>query len=179
MGLFDWVRRARVAVPTTDPRPDVHGSASPVTDGAAAPDRSPIFDDDWFEAVESELQARSEKDAEAEAAAVVRGKHYTEWVERIRSLKRSGDVDGALRLALECVDATEREARVQQMSPAPWYTETVAVIYRQRGQFDDEVAVIERYLAARVSAESANPGARNAKLVERLARARQLQAGQH
>jgi len=111
-----------------------------------------------------------------EAAALVRGKHFTEWADRIHDLERDGDVDGALALALECVDATEREARLSGLSPAPGYTEMAAIIYRQRHDYDAEIALIERYLTARRAAASANPGALNAKLSERLEKAKALRA---
>lgn len=40
----------------------------------------------------------------------VRGRHYTEWVETVKALKRDGRLDEAEALLLECVVATELEA---------------------------------------------------------------------
>lgn len=111
-----------------------------------------------------------------EEAALVRGRHYTRWADTIRQLKRDGQVEKALALALECVDATEREGRVSGLSPAPGYTKMAAIIYRQRGDLDAEIALIERYLAARESATSENPGVLVPKLAERLEKARVLRA---
>lgn len=113
-----------------------------------------------------------------EVAALVRGRHYTRWVGTIRQHKRDGNVDHALALALECVDATEREGRVSGLSPAPAYTEMAAIIHRQRGELDSEIAIVERYLAARTSVPIANPGALNGKLAERLEKAKVLRMKQ-
>lgn len=130
-----------------------------------------------FEAVDGGAVSPGNSLAE-EVAALVRGRHFTRWVDSIRQLKRDGNVDDALILALECVDATEREARVRGLSPAPAYTEMAAIIYRQRGDLDSEIAIIERYLAGRSSAPTANPGARNGKLAERLEKAKALRLKQ-
>lgn len=73
---------------------------------------------------------------------LVRGKHYTEWVEEIRALKRSGKFDEALALLRDCIAAAERDR--QGREPAPWYTEQAAIVCRKLGDLDHEVAVLER-----------------------------------
>jgi putative intracellular protease/amidase len=103
---------------------------------------------------------------EQEVAGLVRGRHFTQWPEVYKQLKREGRVDEALALILECRDATEREAALTGQEPAPAYTEAAAIIYRQRGALDDEVRVIERYFNA------CPPGRGRARLEERLLKAR-------
>lgn len=82
-----------------------------------------------------------------ERRGLVRGMHYTEWVEPFRQLKRDGKVDEALELALECIAAAERDAPQWDGVPAPAYTEWAAIIYRQRKDYASEVGVLERYRA--------------------------------
>lgn len=53
-------------------------------------------------------------------AAMVRGRHYTEWVETVKQLKRDGQYEKALLLLLECQAATSRH---EPGRPAPWYFE--------------------------------------------------------
>lgn len=79
-------------------------------------------------------------------AGMVRGKHYTEWVGDITALKRHKAHAECCELLLELIDAVEREALEQQVSPAPWYYEQLAIVRRKMRDFDGEVAAIERYL---------------------------------
>lgn len=81
----------------------------------------------------------------AQPAALARGRHYTEWVEPIKQMKRDGRHNDALTILGECMDATERADRGR---PAPWYYEQAAIIYRKDRDLDAEHAVIERYFAA-------------------------------
>jgi hypothetical protein len=149
------------------------GESTPLTGAYEVDQRGRVT----FEAFDGGTVSSGNNLAE-EVAALVRGRHYTRWVDSIRQLKRDGHVDDALTLALECVDATEREGRVSGLSPAPAYTEMAAIIYRQRGDLDLEIAIIERYLAVGASAVTANPGAFNGKLAERLEKAKALRMKQ-
>jgi len=105
-----------------------------------------------------------------EALSLVRGRHFTEWPDIIRQLKRDGQVDDALELALECVEATERASRADGLEPAPAYTTMAAIIYRQRKDYAAEIAVLERYQRA------CPPGRKSSKIADRLAKARELKA---
>ncbi|MFJ1510916.1 hypothetical protein [Cellulosimicrobium funkei] len=100
----------------------------------------------------------------------VRGRHFTEWPDTIRQLKREGRVDDALELALECIEATERDARADGLEPAPAYTTMAAIIYRQRKDYAAEIAILERYRRA------CPPGRGSYKIDDRLAKARELKA---
>lgn len=105
----------------------------------------------------------------------VRGKHYTEWVDTIRQLKRDGIADEALELLLECVGAAERDRDGRE--PAPAYTLMAAVIYRQRKNYAAEVAILERWHAS-CPAASRGPGTSQEELAARLTKARELLARQ-
>lgn len=98
----------------------------------------------------------------------VRGRPYPLWAERVRQLKREERLDEALDLLFECIGAAERDRG--RGAPAPWYTEHAAMIFRQRRDYDAEVAVLERWV--RVSPVPLQGG----KIVERLAKARALQS---
>lgn len=127
---------------------------------------------------EETLAAGGER-AREQGLRLVDGRDYTEWAEVIRDLKRDGQLQDALTLALKCVDATEREAAdpaIRARSAGygdgvptlpPGYTNEAAVIYRKLGDLDGEVAVLERYLAA--SAPQVD-----SRVMDRLVKARAL-----
>ena len=48
------------------------------------------------------------------------GKHYTEWADEVKALKRAGRLDEAVRLLLYLVDAVEVEQKVKGCRGAPW-----------------------------------------------------------
>lgn len=81
----------------------------------------------------------------AEIEGAVGGRHFTEWAETIRQLKRDGHLEEALALCYECIDAVEREAMVDQFRMPAWYTEQAAITHRKLGQLVEEVAVLQRY----------------------------------
>lgn len=82
--------------------------------------------------------------AEQFRRGVVDGVHYLETIEPIKQLKRDGRLDEALALCYQAIAGAEagRDGR----EPAPWYTEQAAIIHRKRGERDEEVAVLRRWL---------------------------------
>ena len=97
----------------------------------------------------------------------VRGRHFTEYVETVKDLRRLGDEEAAEHLLLELVDATEAEARAGSSGVAPWYYEQLAILYRKRGSREKEVAILERY-----AVQQHAPGASPPKLLARLEKAK-------
>lgn len=95
-----------------------------------------------------ERQAAGGTEAKEQAERLVRGRDFVEWVEHIKQLRRDGADEEARSLLMECIDATEREAKANGWPPAPWYTEQAAVILRKQGDLAAEVALLERFLAA-------------------------------
>lgn len=117
---------------------------------------------------EVHLGLRSETD-DKPTAGRIRGRHYTDYVEDVKSFRRSNQDEPAERLLLELVDATEEESRIRGTGVAPWYYEQLAIIYRKRKDPSAEVAVLERY-----TSQPHAPGAGPTKLAERLMKARAL-----
>lgn len=96
------------------------------------------------------------------------GKHYTEWVETVKLLKREGRLDEAVDLLGQLVAATENEARRNAgWGVAPWYYEQLAIIHAKRGESDAELEILERY-----AEQPHAPGNSPAKMTERLKKAR-------
>jgi hypothetical protein len=106
---------------------------------------------------------------EKPTAGRVRGRHYTDYVEDVKSLRRNSQDEFAEHLLLELVNATEDESHARGTGVAPWYYEQLAIIYRKRKDPAAEVAILERY-----ARQPSAPGARAAKLAERLAKAREI-----
>lgn len=102
-----------------------------------------------------------------------KGKHYTEYVDKVKSLKRAGNQDKAEKLLLKLVNAVEEEARAEGHGVAPWYYEQLAIVYRKRKDPTKEVAILDRYLA-KVSREEAEQNTTGRELLDRLKKARAL-----
>jgi hypothetical protein len=79
---------------------------------------------------------------------VVDGRHYTEWVDAVRDLRRDGDDAAAPKLLDKLMRATSQETAATGLPPAPWYFEQAAIIHRKAQDPDGEVAVLKRFLAA-------------------------------
>ena len=74
-----------------------------------------------------------------------RGHHYTSYVEQVMMLIQTGETHHAEKMLLNLLDVIEAENDEQGAGVAPWYYKKLARIYWQRGEFDAELAVIERY----------------------------------
>ena len=94
----------------------------------------------------------------------VDGRHYSAYVVEVRRLKRVGDLDGAKELLLRLVDASEAEAEGGGWGVDPWYYEQLAIIYGQKKQPADELAILERY-----ERQAGAPGMISERLAKRLA----------
>ncbi len=116
-------------------------------------------------------RSRVPREAGAVHHGYVRGRHFTEYVEEVKELRRTGREEETRELLLELVAANEDEARHEGWGVAPWYYEQLAISYRKTGNLDEEIAILERYTAQRQA-----PGATSPKLHERLEKAR-LRAG--
>jgi len=92
-----------------------------------------------------------------------KGEHYTEYVDKVKGLKRAGNLDKVEKLVLGLVDAVEKEARAEGHGVAPWYYEQLAIVYRKQKRYKAEIAILERYARQRHA-----PGATGRKLIERL-----------
>lgn len=81
----------------------------------------------------------------------------------------AGDWDSAERLLLALVDVMETATRIYDWPVQSWHYEELAKLYRRRGDYAAEVAIIERFKRQPHLAASA--------LLSREARARALLAG--
>ena len=100
---------------------------------------------------------------------VVHGRHYTEWVETVKQLKREDRLDDAIQLLRQCADAAEDEAVASDSAVAYGYFEQLAICFRKQKDFDAEIAILERILGHPYARGNIPP-----KLYERLDRARAL-----
>jgi tetratricopeptide (TPR) repeat protein len=105
-------------------------------------------------------------------AGWINGKYYTEYADTVQQLKREKKHQEAIELLLKLIDAVEREAQIYRAYnwnwfAAPWYYEQLAIIYRKKKRYSDEVAILERH-------KEINHGAGSTKLAERLKKAREL-----
>lgn len=97
-------------------------------------------------------------------AGMVKGVHYLELVEPIKQLKREGRLEEALVLSYAGIEGAEGER--DGRAPAPWYSEQAAIILRKLGRRDEELAVLERWLA--VCPPQFREGSRIAERVAKL-----------
>ncbi len=78
-------------------------------------------------------------------AGLVNGKHYTEYVESVKELKRQGKLDRAEALLLRLIRAVEEEAEAENWIVAPWYYEQLAIIYRKQKAETKELDILKRF----------------------------------
>jgi hypothetical protein len=93
--------------------------------------------------------------------------HFTEHVPRIKWLESNGRSDEAIEVLLKLVDQVEKESRTRHTGVAPWYYEQLAIQYRRKKMFEEELAILERY-----EKQTKAPGALVKKLADRLAKIR-------
>jgi DnaJ domain len=103
------------------------------------------------------------------APGMVRGRHFTTYVEEVKELKRRREYEAAELLLLALVGATEAEDSVDRLGVAPWYYEQLAIVYGKRRDLDSEIAILERYEQQRHAL-----GGKPSSLLRRLQRARGL-----
>lgn len=73
------------------------------------------------------------------------GRHFTTYIDEIKSLKQSKQYEALETLLLGLIAATEAEAHAMQTLVAPHYYEELAILYRKLGRDQDELAILERY----------------------------------
>ena len=122
----------------------------------------------------SELVAKiNQSISEYKSYGEVEGRHYTNYVESVKQLKRENKYAEARKILLSLIDATENEANNSAFGVAPWYYEQLAIIYRKEKNYSSEVEVLERFQKQKKS-----PGSKPKKLDERLVKAKLLLAKQ-
>jgi len=81
-------------------------------------------------------------------AGYIDGKHYTEFVDDIKELKRQNKLKEAESLLLKIIEALKAEAKAEgpHWFLAPWYFEQLAIIYRKQKLIEREKDILEQYL---------------------------------
>lgn len=103
--------------------------------------------------------------------------------ERVNHLKRLGEYEKALEVALHEISLEEQgERRIGEHTTVPWYYWEAATIYRKLKRYDDEVALIRRFarnhdihfraFSKRYRSTSGSHEAWAARFLERLEKAR-------
>ena len=82
-------------------------------------------------------------------ASYIDGRHFTGFLDEVRSLKASANHAEAEILLLRLIDATESDP-----PPASWYYEQLAIIYRKDKRLTDEAAILERFLSHNSSGQT-------------------------
>lgn len=100
---------------------------------------------------------------------LVRGRHYTTYINEVASLKKQNKFDDAEKLLLELITATENESRAENIGVSPWYYEKLAKLYRKQKEYQKEVEILQRF-----SKQKHAPGVKPQKLLERLEKAKEL-----
>ena len=99
-------------------------------------------------------------------------KQYSAAISTIKYLKKTGPADRLARLLLDCVDATEAEAKaVRHGIAAPHYYEQLAILYRKQKRFEDEAAILKRF-----SKQPHGDSTKCKRLITRIDRALELAA---
>lgn len=99
----------------------------------------------------------------------INGRHYSDYVEKVKNLKWAGLLKKAEDLLLKLVEATEAEAEATGGGGAPWYYEQLAIIYRKRRDYAAEVSILERFMR-----QPHAPGTGPQRLSMRLKKAQRL-----
>jgi hypothetical protein len=131
---------------------------------------SRVVDSIGLSGVIQSVEGRSLADVEGMRLA---GVELWDWLVYVQALAGDGREDEALELVGTLITAAEQESKLSGREPAPGYTERAAIIYRKRHDYAAEIAVIERWARA-CSPEKRGPGATQARLAKRLAKAREL-----
>ncbi len=121
---------------------------------------------------EGQPAAETSSATSSSGSGLVRGRHFTEYVEEVKSLRRNGRADEAETLLLELVDATESESRATGLGVAPWYYEQLAILYSKQGEPEREIAALERFARQKHA-----PGVSPPRLLERLEKKRAKRSG--
>ncbi len=98
-----------------------------------------------------------------------KGRHYSTYAQDIEALKKNGDFQELENLLIELVKATEAESKANDTGVAPAYYNELAILYRKQKEYSKEVSILERFAKQKHA-----PGAKPAKLLERLKKAKEL-----
>ena len=102
------------------------------------------------------------------------GKHYTEMLGSITTLKRHNKNQEVIDILKETIKAIEREKKLSKEKyyiTAPYYYEQLAIMYRKEKQYQDEVNLIEHFIKHTKNEQETTRGE---KIKQRLNKANEL-----
>ncbi|MCF7889750.1 hypothetical protein K9M78_00860 [Candidatus Bipolaricaulota bacterium] len=70
----------------------------------------------------------------AEKAGSYKGKHFTQYVEEVKQLKREEKYDEAEKLLRELIKAAEKQASIEGHDPPPWYYRQLKIVQKKKGR---------------------------------------------
>ncbi|PPF20871.1 hypothetical protein [Rathayibacter sp. AY1A7] len=76
-----------------------------------------------IEEMRRKIAAAERKRRKVLRVSKVHGKHFTERVKEVQTLRRTEQYGAALELIFECIATTERAEEIEGNGPAPVYTE--------------------------------------------------------
>ncbi|MGO3885389.1 MAG: hypothetical protein ACTJHU_03740 [Mycetocola sp.] len=79
----------------------------------------------------------------AQRAGFVRGRHYTEHVEDVKRLKREDQLEDALALIYECIDASERQNAIDGYGVPPGWYQNASIVLRKMGDYEADERLLE------------------------------------
>lgn len=91
------------------------------------------------------------------------GKHYSDYVDEIKKLKREEKYENAIELLFKIIEIIEIESKQENIGVAPWYYEQLAIIFNKQNKIDEEIKILERF-----KIQLHAPGSKPKKLIERL-----------
>jgi len=98
-----------------------------------------------------------------------------DYITKVKELKRQKEHSQAIEMLLKIVDTEEKEAKIKsrqqgfRWTPAPWAYNQLAIIYRKEKRYNDEVAILERYMQ-----QEGAKGNGESKMEQRLKKAKEL-----
>lgn len=87
-------------------------------------------------------------------------------IERVKELKRNGDLAEAEKLLKRMVAATKSESAQLELGVAPWPFEQLAIVLRKQRKYEEEIELLRDFAAQKHA-----PGVKPQKLIERLEKA--------
>lgn len=136
MRVIGWV--AAGSAPVSWPHSEVNPAAVTVEEQRAEAAASTAS------MIREALEGDDPRRAEEFRRGLVDGVHYLQTIEPIKQLKGEGKLEEALELCYRAIEGAEADR--EDREPAPWYTEQAAIIHRKRGEREQEIAVLRRWL---------------------------------
>lgn len=102
-----------------------------------------------------EQEKKQTKEDERIRAGTVDGKYYVEHTGKVQQLKREGANAEAIELLCKLAGAVEQESKVADSYPAPWYFKQLAILFRKEKRYDEEIAILEKYISLAAQTDGA------------------------